>query len=72
MALGVCEVVLAEQRIGGRSVQRWGTPAGEGRHPYRLSLTQVIDVGPGNAKQAVHRGNGLWGFALPQTFDPQV
>lgn len=71
--LDVCEAVLGQQIIKGKTVRRTQTPRGEGKYPWRLTLTQVIDVGPGQEQQGVHRGNGLWVHDLAGCgFDPQI
>lgn len=67
-----CKRVLGEQRLAGRAVQMLGARRGEGRYPWRLSLTQIIDVGRGSRKQMMHRGNGLWQHDFGIGLDPQV
>ena len=70
--LGICDRVLSNQTISGREVQRFSQPRGESEYSYRLSLTQIIEVGPDSPKQVIHRGNGLWGHSFDQNVDPQV
>lgn len=73
--LEVCKRVLGEQRLSGRRVQRMREFGDTGKptpYPWRLSLTQIIDVGPGSQKQSIHRGNGLWQHDFQRTFDPQI
>ena len=71
--LNVCEAVLGAQQNVGKSVRITNTPKGKGRYPWRLTLTQIIDVGPDQEQQGVHRGNGLWVHDLAGCgFDPQV
>ena len=70
--LGICDAVLSNQKISGREVRRFSTPRGSSEYSYRLSLTQIIEVGPGSPKQVVHRGNGLWGHSFDQNVDPQI
>merc|ERR1712032_239330 len=50
--------VLAEQRLSGSHVQLSHRKPGEGKFPWILSNTQIIDVGPGSARQQMHTGNG--------------
>ena len=71
--LDICEAILGEQLIKGKLVMRTQTPRGQGKYPWRLTLTQIIDVGPGQEQQGVHRGNGLWVHDLAGCgFDPQI
>ncbi|MCY4127790.1 MAG: phytanoyl-CoA dioxygenase family protein [Gammaproteobacteria bacterium] len=71
--LHVCEQILGYQVREGKEVRITQTPRGEGRYPWRVGLTQIIDVGPGQQKQGVHRGNGLWVHDLaPDRLDPQI
>ena len=71
--LQLCEFVLGEQRRSGNSVKLMQAPRGKGKYPWRLGLTQIIDVGPGQEQQNVHRGNGLWVHDFSGTgLDPQV
>lgn len=71
--LHVCEQILGRQVREGKVVRITQSPRGEGRYPWRVGLTQVIDVGPGQQKQGVHRGNGLWVHDLsPDRLDPQI
>lgn len=71
--LDVCERVLGQQARTGNEVQVIQSPKGQGKYPWRLGLTQVIDVGPGQTRQPVHRGNGLWVHNLAgHRFDPQI
>ena len=58
--LSVCDAVLGKQQLSGSTVRITQSRIGEGRYPWRLSLTQVIDVGPGQEQQGMHCGNGLW------------
>ncbi len=52
--LGICDALLSQQKISGREVQRFSAPRGSSEYSYRLSLTQIIEVGPGSPKQVVH------------------
>ncbi len=71
--LDACEAVLGEQQNKDKIVRRTHSPKGKGTYPWRLTLTQIIDVGPGQEQQGVHRGNGLWVHDLAGCgFDPQV
>ncbi|MCY3884394.1 MAG: phytanoyl-CoA dioxygenase family protein [Gammaproteobacteria bacterium] len=71
--LDVCERILGQQARMGNEVQVIQAPRGKGKYPWRLGLTQVIDVGPGQTRQPVHRGNGLWVHNLAgHNIDPQV
>lgn len=71
--LDVCERVLGKQARMGNEVQVIQSPRGQGKYPWRLGLTQVIDVGPGQPRQPVHRGNGLWVHNLAgHHIDPQI
>lgn len=71
--LDLCEAVLGEQQNYGKTVKIIGRDTDDGRYPWRVGLTQVIDVGPGQEKQPVHRGNGLWVHNLAGCgFDPQI
>lgn len=71
--LDVCQKVLGDQARKGNEVQIIQSPRGKGKYPWRLGLTQVIDVGPGQARQPVHRGNGLWVHNLAgHGLDPQI
>ena len=58
--LHICEALLGQQSRSGNEVRLIQAPKGSGKYPWRLGLTQIIDVGPGQEKQPVHRGNGLW------------
>ncbi len=58
--VALCESLLGKQYREGNSVKMIQAPRGEGTYPWRLGLTQIIDVGPGQERQPVHRGNGLW------------
>ena len=71
--LDVCQRLLGDQARQGNEVQIIQSPKGKGKYPWRLGLTQVIDVGPGQARQPVHRGNGLWVHNLAgHRLDPQI
>ena len=71
--LHVCEQMLGHQVREGKEVRITQSPRGEGRYPWRVGLTQIIDVGPGQEKQGVHRGNGLWVHDLAgDRLDPQI
>lgn len=71
--LDVCQRVLGDQARQGNEVQIIQSPKGKGKYPWRLGLTQVIDVGPGQDRQPVHRGNGLWVHNLAgHRLDPQI
>lgn len=71
--VNICEAVLGEQRLAGSKVNMTQAPKGEGRYPWRLSLTQIIDVGPGQERQGIHCGNGLWVHDLAGAgFHPQI
>lgn len=71
--LHVCEKLLGEQVREGNEVRITQTPRGKGRYPWRVGLTQIIDVGPGQVKQGVHRGNGLWVHDLAgDGLEPQI
>ncbi|MEM7018749.1 MAG: phytanoyl-CoA dioxygenase family protein [Pseudomonadota bacterium] len=59
--MGACEALLGEQSRSPNSVRRVQMPHKQGRYPWKLMLTQIIDVGPGQQRQDLHRGNGLWG-----------
>lgn len=71
--LHVCEEILGRQVREGNEVRITQTPRGQGRYPWRVGLTQIIDVGPGQKKQGVHRGNGLWVHDMAgDRLDPQI
>lgn len=71
--LHVCEKLLGQQVRDGNEVRITQSPRGKGRYPWRVGLTQIIDVGPGQEKQGVHRGNGLWVHDLAgDGLDPQI
>ena len=71
--LYVCDQILGYQVREGKEVRITQSPRGEGRYPWRVGLTQIIDVGPGQQKQGVHRGNGLWVHDLAgDRLDPQI
>ena len=71
--LHVCEQVLGYQKREGNEVRITQSPRGQGRYPWRVGLTQIIDVGPGQQKQGVHRGNGLWVHDMAgDCLDPQI
>lgn len=71
--LKLCDSVLGEQRREGNQVTVMQAPRGKGKYPWRLGLTQIIDVGPGQEQQNVHRGNGLWVHDFSGCgLDPQV
>ena len=71
--LHICEKLLGEQVREGNEVRITQSPRGEGRYPWRVGLTQIIDVGPGQQKQGVHRGNGLWVHDMAgDRLDPQI
>ena len=71
--LHVCDQILGYQVREGKEVRITQSPRGEGRYPWRVGLTQIIDVGPGQQKQGVHRGNGLWVHDLAgDRLDPQI
>ena len=71
--LHVCEQLLGLQCRGDNEVRITQQPKGKGRYPWRVGLTQVIDVGPGQQKQGVHRGNGLWVHDMAgDRLDPQI
>ena len=71
--LHVCEQMLGLQVRDGNQVRITQRPRGTGRYPWRVGLTQIIDVGPGQQKQGVHRGNGLWVHDLAgDGLDPQI
>lgn len=69
----ICDSVLGQQLLSGSKVNMTQSPKGEGRYPWRLSLTQIIDVGPGQERQGIHCGNGLWVHDLAGAgFHPQI
>ena len=52
------------------------TAANRFLHPYTrkiiLHLTQVIQINPGGAAQAIHRDRQAWGKYLPKEIEPQL
>ena len=71
--LHVCDQLLGAQVRDGNEVRITQSPRGKGRYPWRVGLTQIIDVGPGQQKQGVHRGNGLWVHDMAgDRLDPQI
>ena len=52
------------------------TAAKQFLHPYTrkiiLHLTQVIQINPGGAAQAIHRDRQAWGKYLPKEIEPQL
>ena len=58
--LALCDAALGAQYRFGNEVRIIQRERGQGRYPWRLGLTQIIDVGPGQELQGLHRGNGLW------------
>lgn len=58
--LAVCDAALGAQYRHGNEVSIIQRERGQGKYPWRLGLTQIIDVGPGQVRQGLHRGNGLW------------
>ena len=71
--LAVCDQILGHQARDGNEVRITQSPRGKGEYPWRVGLTQIIDVGPGQQKQGVHRGNGLWVHDLAgDGLDPQI
>ena len=72
-ALHVCDQLLGHQVREGNEVRITQSPRGQGKYPWRVGLTQLIDVGPGQRKQGMHRGNGLWVHDMAgDRLDPQV
>ena len=73
VVLDICRGVLGLQQNAGYSVRITNRKRNEGEYPWRVGLTQIIDVGPGQPRQSLHRGNGLWVHDLAGAgFDPQV
>lgn len=71
--LHICDRVLGGQEREGNQVRITQRPPGEGKYPWRVGLTQIIDVGPGQERQGMHRGNGLWVHDLAgDGLDPQI
>ena len=58
--VAICDSLLGKQYRHGNEVRIIQAEVGKGRYPWRLGLTQIIDVGPGQERQGLHRGNGLW------------
>ena len=71
--LGCCQAVLGEQRLAGHRVQLAYDSAGVAvsqtkadraasrpRYPWQLHLTQIIDIGPDETPQSIHRDR--WAF----------
>ncbi len=73
VVLHICEQLLGRQIRDENQVRITQSPRGHGRYPWRVGLTQIIDVGPGQPKQGVHRGNGLWVHDMAgDRLDPQI
>lgn len=71
--LHVCDQILGLQIREGNEVRITQQPKGKGAYPWRVGLTQIIDVGPGQKRQGVHRGNGLWVHDMAgDGLDPQI
>jgi len=53
---GVCEEVLAYQKLKGKTVRsaKSSNLPGTRKYPWIVSLTQIIDIGPGGEAQPIH------------------
>lgn len=80
--LQVCDSVLGEQRLGGNKVKfsydvaSVAAPTGpqdksRPKYPWQLHLTQIIDIGPGEKGQSIHRDK--WAFLYDfQGSEPEI
>lgn len=69
----ICKQLLGAQAREENQVQFMQRSRGEGDYQWRVGLTQVIDILPGQERQGMHRGNGLWGHDfVGQGLDMQI
>ena len=55
VSIGACRAVLERQGLTGHATHPYGGAPGTGGYPFQCMLTQIIDVGPGQQAQGLHR-----------------